>query len=157
MVVKRHTHHEAIHSKIFPTKQIKDTIKVKVDEGLLPYQIRQDVSTVTSVHPTYSQIYHVWNTYMSEKCEHDEDPFPSPLKYVQACDGLQLLCFSRGPYYIGVSHPIAKIISSQFNIQELLIDSTFKTNSECLELFVVGGKVVREGFPLGYLLDERKT
>lgn len=48
-------------------------------------------------------------------------------------------------------------ICQSFNFTELLIDSTYKTNSQQLEMFGVISKVVVQGLLLGYLLLQLKA
>lgn len=93
---------------------------------------------------------------MAKKYKHADDPFPSAVRYVLTSDELHLLCLISKTYYLDVSNQLAKVICSKFDIKELLIHPTFKTNSEFLELFVLNSKLVGEGFPLGYLLVEAK-
>lgn len=101
-------------------------------------------------------MYYEWLKSVKDQYRKNEDPpFKSSLAYVQSSPNLKLLCYNESPFYIGFTSKFSGIILEKFHVEELLIDSTFKTNHEKLELFAVVGKVVGTGYPLAYLMLQK--
>ena len=103
-------------------------------------------------HALYDDIYRIWNYQMSSKFKKDCNPRVSTLNYLEESTDLNIICQQVDQWAVGFSTKLGEELSIKFNISDVLIDSTFKTNNESLELFVLIGFVVGVGFPLAYYI-----
>lgn len=65
--------------------------------------------------------------------------------------------FQYGPYALSSYTIVGDKIMKSWRVEELLIDSAFKSNKETFELFTVIANCMGTGFPMGYFLLEDVT
>ena len=144
--------HEGIRE--FPMLTLKDTeeINILAGQGLLPFQIRQQLIKSNSINLTYNQVYCQWHKSVKKQYFQDVDLKISVLRLTNMEPSLTCICHNSSPFYVGFIPTNAAKWTGKFDIHEIFIDSTFKTNAEKLEVFAVIGKVVGFGIPLTYFL-----
>lgn len=99
----------------------------------------------------------MWSSEFSKIYNRDSNPRTSIVKYINECDELSICYSQEKPWGLGFTTELGNILIESFKIVEVLIDSTFKTNNEGLELFVLIALSMGTGFPVSYFLLEPGT
>lgn len=97
-------------------------------------------------------VYKVWIETLSSEFRRILDTWSSVVQYVQSSKNLALFFSSRSPPQLSSVTKLGAQITHNYKISEVLIDSTFKTNSERMKIFVVILSYIGVGFPLAYML-----
>lgn len=122
---------------------------------MLPFQIMSSVSRKSTRSLTYHQIYHEWHNQILLEYHRDLDPLKSSKLYAESATNLNLICYNKKPFHIGFATNLGSDMRSAYTIEELFINSNFKTNAQGMELFCIVGKVVAAAFPLSYSITGR--
>lgn len=99
--------------------QVNEIIS-RVDEGWLPYQIKDNFSRDDRQMLTYNQVYFPWHKRISQKFRKEKDPRQSALAYIKNAPNPTLNCFNESPFFIGCSTKIGKTICNDFSVRERL-------------------------------------
>lgn len=77
-ITVRHDYlHEVPVPKMSITKDVAEKIRSRIDDGILPYQIRNTISNSLLCKPTYAQVYYEWHKYIRSEFKYNKDPFTS--------------------------------------------------------------------------------
>lgn len=125
--------------------------------GMSPFQIFSNMQAESTAALLYQDIYNVWQSIMVTKFKRDEDPRESAFLYLNECSSLHVMNVQSQPYGLSFYTIVGDTIMKSWRVEELLIDSTFKTNREQLELFTVIASCMGAGFPISYFLLEAGT
>lgn len=96
----------------------------------------------------YDDVYHIWSKAIERVLSRDSNAKKSARIYFDECDELNCIYEQEKPWGLGFSTNLGKRIGKYWRIEELLIDSNFKTNNEGLDLFAVIGFCIGCSFPL---------
>lgn len=149
-----HVKHENHHSsdKIL-MKMDKNVMKTKVlgmlKTRMTPFQIMTTLRSDRHAKALYSDVYNLWSELFSNIYKRENDPHASAIKYIQECDTMQTIYVQNNPFGLGILTEIGLELTDKYSIKELFIDSTFKTNSEKLEMFAFIAPFLGSGFPNG--------
>lgn len=150
-----------IHHIQHTAKPIDENIKQKIDElcetGLSPFQILSNVRCNFDNPIIYQDVYNRWMSVVTSRFKRTEEPRRSAEMYISDCPTLHMLVKQGNPYGLGFYTEIGREILENWRVEEVLIDSTFKTNKEKLELFSLIGSCMGTGFPLAYFLLQGGT
>lgn len=153
--------HESHHEKAVEQFKLDEDQRAKVMDlaasGMSPFQILSHVRFSTENGVLYHSVYNLWSSVMVGKFKRHNDPHQSAIIYIEECDSLHILGVQSNPFGLAFSTEIANHIMQSWKVTEILIDSTFKTNKQKLELFTVIGSCMGAGFPLAYFLLEAGT
>lgn len=153
--------HEDHHTEHVGHAPISDAMKDKIyslaTAGLSPFQILSNIRTEAKNLLLYQDIYNAWQSIMMTKFKRHEDPRESALLYITECPNLHVMHVQSSPYGLSFHTIVGNTIMKFWRVEELLIDSTFKTNKDRLELFTVIASCMGAGFPIAYFLLEAGT
>ena len=122
--------HELFTSLVPLDTKTKQVIRERIHQGFLPFQIKEKLKETTAIPITYSQMYYQWNLQMVREYKRDTDPLLSAKIYVDSSQTLTELFYEHHPFQMAITSSFAGKICDTFNISEVFIDSTFKTNAQ---------------------------
>lgn len=153
--------HDVHHRREAPTQSLTNGVKEIISEmalnGMSPFQILAQIRKKSQNPVIYQDVYNAWASIMSSKFKRHEDPRKSVQMYLHECNTLEEIGVQSDPFGIVFSTKVGEKIVNSWRVEEVLIDSTYKTNKQQLELFVLIGSCMGAGFPLGYFLLEAGT
>lgn len=155
--IKHRYHHDSPLSSISLSSISRDRINSLSEGGLTPFQILGVLRAESTETFIYNQVYNVWADAISCKFRLHQDPVKSLELYLQKEDSLSVIYQQEKPFGIGFITNIGMDIACNWRIEEILIDSTHKTNKQKLELFAIITSCMGAGFPLGYFFLEAGT
>lgn len=151
-VTVQHTaHHELLQSKVSLAETDLVRVKELFQSGLAPYQILSILREETGRRLTYSTVYNAWKSVCQTSFAKDADPLVSAVNLLRESDSLEEIMVLKKPFTFAFTTQIGREFVSKYRIEELFIDSTFKTNGQKLEVFCVIGSLHGTGFPIAYL------
>ncbi|CAG8541272.1 23481_t:CDS:2 [Dentiscutata erythropus] len=131
---------------------IRDNIKYNLQSSKLYELLQQHKLINVNIH-TKEQVYY-WVTIFSRQTYmfDSTDQLLSAKKYLEQQQGFKITYYVKNSFVkaIGFTTPLLERIGIK-NLKEIIIDSTFKTNQERFELFVVNANHRGYGMPLAYL------
>lgn len=84
----------------------------------------------------YNTVYNILLLSISVKFRKHTDRSILGHQFVEDSYEMELLCYQNMPYGLEILTTLRRSIVESYRIDEVLTDSTFKPNKECLELFV---------------------
>lgn len=155
----RHDEHHGVERENI---ELSDETKARIfnfcDSGLSPFQIASLLRAENEgLLISYDQIYNTWTTHFMTRFKRDSDPLKSCVMYLEEAKHLKKIYRQSEPFGVAFVTNIGLKIVEVNRVEEILIDSTYKTNKQRLELFVVMGLCFGDGFPIAYFLLEAGT
>lgn len=96
-------------------------------------------------------MYNTWISILHQKFRRHSGPIKSTLHKIDCRSNVEQIVSQKGPLAIGVKTRIGKQIVKKLAVSEVLIFSTFWTNNQKLELFVLMVSGMDVGFPVATL------
>lgn len=134
-----------------------EKIEIMTVNGMAPFQILGILRSEFDETFSYPSVYHAWSTSILKKFERHTGPTRSAILLSESDTNLKKIYEQQSPFGLGMVTSVATQVVGLCLIEELLIDSTFKTNKQSLELFAIIGSCHETGFPLSYFLLEAGT
>lgn len=154
-----HTYHHEVRTVI--SRGLSPNLKSRVNylcaTGLPPFQILAIVRAESDEVTRYSDVYNEWLNVISSRFKRDENPEKSALIYLDSSLHLTKIHTQVNPFGVSFATSIGEKVVSNWRVEEIFIDSTFKTNKSKLELFVIIASCMGAGFPIAYFLLEPGT
>ena len=146
--------HESARSQRKLPQDVIEDIEHGAENGFSPFQLATYLSKKTNIDLTWSQVYYRWGLKMESFYKRDQDVKKSARLLLRESAEMKEIIFSEKPYAIGFLCSHGADLCERIRVDEVFIDSTYKTNASKLELFAVLGSILGKGFPIAYLLVE---
>lgn len=117
---------------------------------MLPFQTVSCLRAENGNLVLYNDVYNKWIESLPSEFRKNPKPWSSVVQYIQSIENLALLFSSRSPQQLSFDTKLGARIAHIHKISEVLIDSTFKSNSERTELIVVVVSYFDVGFQFAY-------
>lgn len=129
--------------------QIK-CIEERTVEGHAPAHIVQYLkgSGACTVHP--DRVYYQWRKVITKLYQRHKDPLESMINLLQSCKNMAECFRGNHPFCLGVITGLGEELIARHGCEEVFIDSTYRTNSEKLEIFSIMTSFAGTGFPISY-------
>lgn len=121
--------------------------------GMTPSQISSQLRTTGHIEVLNNEVYYNWIILLADRLRMHHDPRVSAHLYVQICDELELLYHHIVPYSLAFVTKLGNEIAELWKAFVILVDPSFKTNNEKLELYAVIATGMGNGFPLRCLIS----
>lgn len=155
--VRHEAHHGGPASSRTLSKETVQRIQALTQSGMSPFQILNTIRAEGVEVALYNDVYNVWLKSFSSRYKKHADPIQSSLLYMEASGELEQICVLEEPFAMGCVTKIGEHIVTNWRVEEVFIDSTFKTNKNKLELFALIASCMGVGFPIAYFLLEAGT
>lgn len=105
----------------------------------------------------YSDVYSVRISVLEQSFKQDPDPVFSAVKYLQESKMTKIAHLLTNHFGIAFVTTIGKVTSSTFGVDDVLIDSSYKSNVQKLELFVLMLSAMGVSFRAAYFFFQAGT
>lgn len=150
IVLKHYAHHDIIEDNRELSEDAAKRIKELSSSGMSPFQILNMIRAEGWEMILYNSVYNTWLATISDRFRRHQDPVQSTVVYLKESEEIETLCMQDAPLGIGMITTLGREIVDNWRVEELFIDSTFKTNNSRLELFAVIASCMGVGFPIAY-------
>lgn len=150
--LRHRTHHPSLRQRPKLDEKSKRRITELAEIGMAPFQVLSVVRAESTSLIVYDDVYHAWAEALSSSFRRHTDPVESVKRYVRESDTVKFIYEQTRPDGIGFATSLGSQLVKDFRVEEVLIDSTYKTNKQKMELFAVIASSMGAGFPIAYFL-----
>lgn len=143
--LKHRSHHNtSLRSELNSFERTRD--EQCSEGGMLPFQIITVLRADTNEAVLYIEVYNMWLSVLERSFKWDTDPVNSAVRYLKQCKQAKIVLWQKDLIGYGFVTTIGKVICNKFRVDKALMDSTYKTNEQKLELFVTTLSKMGVGF-----------